>query len=129
VNACKNANVDFFTLLKNNFGKVGYYIILSLFFVYFSVKGIIPISEQKDYVEMTLYTLTPTFVYFLPFFLVAFYFSTNALRVVGRASDIIWAITIIAFIILLSLLISSSLLYNYIFSLVYFLMCVNIVLW
>lgn len=108
INACKKANVDFFTLLELKFGKVFSTIILCFYLLYFSVKAVIPLFEQRDYVEMTLYTLMPTMLYFLPFFFVAFYFCINKLRVIGRASDIMWAVTIIAFILLLSLSVANA---------------------
>lgn len=108
VDACKKTQVDFFTLLENKFGKIGSTVILCLYLLYFILKAIIPLTEQRDYVEMTLYTLMPSMLYFLPFFFVAFYFCVNRLRVVGRAADIMWAVTVIAFILLLSLSIANA---------------------
>ena len=69
VYACKKSKQTFFNLLENNFGKTGMKIVLSLYLIYFTLKAILPINEQKDYVELTLYTLKPTIYYFLPFFL------------------------------------------------------------
>ena len=94
VYACKKSKKTFFNLLEDNFGKTGMKIVLSLYLIYFTLKAILPINEQKDYVELTLYTLKPTIYYFLPFFLVAFYLCTKKIRVLGRASDIMWLITI-----------------------------------
>ena len=94
VYACKKSKQTFFNLLENNFGKTGMKIVLSLYLIYFTLKAILPINEQKDYVELTLYTLKPTIYYFLPFFLVAFYLCTKKIRVLGRASDIMWLVTI-----------------------------------
>ena len=94
VYACKNSRKSFFNLLEDNLGKTGMKIVLSLYLIYFTLKAILPINEQKDYVELTLYTLKPTIYYFLPFFLVAFYLCTKKIRVLGRASDIMWLVTI-----------------------------------
>ena len=104
----KRTNETFFTLLKNCFGNFGAKIIFFLFFIYFMVKAIIPINEQKEYVELTLYTLKPSIFYFLPFFIAAFYFCTKSLRVIGRAADVVWAFTVIGFITLLSLSLSNA---------------------
>ncbi len=104
----RSARTDFFTLLENAFGKTGTKIILALYFIYFSLKAIIPLNEQKDYVELTLYTLKPSIFYFLPFFLVPLYLCTKKLRVLGRASDVLWLVTINGFITLIALSIGNS---------------------
>ncbi len=104
----KNTRKDFFTLIFDTFGRVGGKILLCFFFFYFMLKGLVPISEQKDYVELTLYTLTPRVFYFLPFFVVALYFCTKNLRAIGRAADVLWIMTAIGFILLFSLSIPNS---------------------
>ncbi len=103
----RKTKTDFFTMLENSFGKIGSAIILFLYFIFFMIKGLMPINEQKEYVEMTLYTITPRVFYFLPYFAVAFYFCTKRLRAVGRAADILWFITIMGFILLFSLSVSN----------------------
>lgn len=105
---CKRAKTDFYSLLNNNLGKVGTKLVLIVFFVYFMLKAVMPISEQKDYVELTLYTLKPNVFYFLPFFIVAFYLCIKPLRVLGRASDVIWIFTLFGYFVLLSLSISNA---------------------
>ena len=101
--ACRNAKASFFELLENSLGKVLTKIVLGLFLVYFSLKAIIPINEQREYVELTLYTLKPNLLYFLPFFVVAFYMCIKPMRVLGRAADVAWFFTLAGFLILLSL--------------------------
>jgi hypothetical protein len=104
----KKTDTDFFTVLENTLGKTVSKIIMILYLIYFSLKAIIPLNEQKDYVELTLYTLMPTMLYFLPFFLFAFYLCTKKLRAIGRAADVLWLTTILGFLILFSLSISNS---------------------
>ncbi len=106
--ACKKSNTTFLGMVENTFGKVGAKIIMALYFIYFMFKAILPINEQKDYVEFTLYTLLPTTFYFLPFFLVCLYCCTKRLRVIGRVSDIMWAVTLIGFFLLFVLSISNA---------------------
>ena len=106
--ASKRANCNFCTLLERTFGKVGTKIILFLYFVMFMLKSIFPINEQKDYVEFTLYTLMPTTYYFIPFFVLAIYFCTKKLRVLGRISDIMWLPSILGFFILFFLSINNA---------------------
>ena len=106
--ACKKARTKFFELLEDNFGMVGAKIILSLYFVYFMLKAIVPLGEQKDYVELTLYTLMPSQLYFLPFFAVAFYFCLKYLRVIGRSADVLWILTAVGILILFALSIPNA---------------------
>lgn len=106
--ACKKAKSDFFILLEDNLGKTLAKIVAFAYFVYFMLKAIIPINEQKDYIERTLYTLMPSKLYFLPFFAVAFYLCCKKLRILGRTSDILWAFTIIGLILLIALSIPNA---------------------
>lgn len=105
--ACKNTDKNLTQLLESSFGKLGAKFIIGIFFIYFILKAILPISEQADYVKLTLYTLKPTVLYFLPFFIVAFYVCTKNLRVLGRSADILWLFTIIGFLILFALSIAN----------------------
>lgn len=102
---CKKTKSNFYALLENSFGKIGSKIILGFYFLFFFVKAILPLDEQRDYVEYTLYTLVPTIFYFLPFFAVAFFLCLKKLRAIGRLSDVMWIISLIGFLslILLSL--------------------------
>ena len=108
VYAFKNANAPFFTLVEVRLGKIGSKIIMAIYFIYFSVKLLFPLSEQKDFVETTLYTLSPSIFYFLPFFIVAFTLSLKKLRVIGRCSDLIWLVSLLGIIILLALSVTNA---------------------
>lgn len=104
---CKRANKNLYALLEERLGIVGSKIIMTIFFIYFTLKAVLPISEQGDYVKMTLYTLKPTIVYFLPFFIVAFYICTKNLRVLGRSADVLWLLTLVGFTVLYALSIAN----------------------
>ena len=106
--ACKNSKMSYFEFIESTFGKVFSKVILALYFCYFMIKAVIPLNEQKDYVEQTLYTLMPSKLYFLPFFAVAFYICTKKLRVLGRASDVLWIFTSLGVITLLFLSIANA---------------------
>lgn len=106
--ACKKTDCDFFTLLERTFGNVGSKIVLFLYFIYFTTKTIIPLNEQRDYVELTLYTLRPNIMYFLPFFILPFFLSMKKLRVLGRLADVLWFITLNGIITLFVLSISNA---------------------
>ncbi len=99
---------DFYGLLELNFGKVGSKIILFIYLIYFLLKSFLPLSEQKTYVEVTLYETVPNILYFTPFLVVAFYLSLKKLRVLGRCADVMWTFTIIGYVLLFSLSISNA---------------------
>ncbi len=104
----KKTHLDFYSLLQNCLGKVGAKIILFSYFIFFLLKAVIPINEQKEYIDLTLYTLKPSVFYFLPFFISAFFLCIKRLRILGRASDVCWALTLVGFVILLSLSLGNA---------------------
>ena len=105
---CKKSKMNFFELLENAFGKTASKIILFFYFLFFFAKAIIPLDEQRDYIEFTLYTLMPNVFYFLPFFVVAFFLCMKKLRSIGRLSDILWITTLIGFTLLILLSLSNA---------------------
>ena len=106
--ACKKAQADFITILENNLGKTGKNILLFLYFIYFLLKAVIPINEQKDYVELTLYMTQPTLLTFLPVLLCSFFLCLKELRTLGRLADVIWIVTLVGFITLMALSVGST---------------------
>ncbi len=91
---------DFYGILTKNFNETTAKIVHFTYFLYFLVRAYVPISEQKTYVELTLYETTPTFLTFFPFFAVAFYICLTKLSSIGRIADIFWWITVLGLIIL-----------------------------
>lgn len=106
--ACKRYKTDFYGLLSSHFGKKFANIVFMLYFVYFMLKSVLPIIEQKDYIETTLYVTMPNNLYFIPFFGLAFYVACKGLKVWGRLSDIVWFVTLIGIIVLLALSTSNA---------------------
>lgn len=105
---CTKTNMTFYQLLEKNFGKTLSKIILFLYVIYFLLKSFLPISEQKTYVEVTLYETVPNILYFTPFLVVAFYLCIKKIRVLGRCADIMWIFTVIGYVLLFSLSISNA---------------------
>lgn len=96
-------DTDFFTVLEDFFGKNVSKIIMVIYAVFFFIKALLPISEQRDFIDLTLYPVLSVPITFIPFFFVLFYLCTKKLRVFGRLSDAIWLISIIGFVLILAL--------------------------
>lgn len=105
---CRKINTDFFGLCERSLGKAGARVFYALFAAYFLLKAYVPISEQRDYVELTLYSALPTVLDFMPFMLLAFYLSQNKLRIIGRISDAVWIFAVGAYILLFALSVSNA---------------------
>lgn len=105
--ACKRYKCDFFTLIESRFGKTVAKIVFLLYFIYFLMKSVLPIIEQKDYIETTLYVTMPNNLYFIPFFLLAFFVACKKLKVIARLSDVLWIVTLLGVVILLVMSISN----------------------
>ena len=104
--ACKKYKTDFFTLMEKTLGIKGANFIYVFYAVVFFLKALIPVNDLRSYVEITLYETIPSAFYFLPFFILCFYFCSKPLRVLGRCSDIAWIFTSVGFLILFALSIS-----------------------
>lgn len=99
----KNTDKDFYTLIKEKFGDVFAKIIFVLYAAFFVFKSLLPVTEQKDYIELTLYNTFPSLMNFAPLFAIMLYFSIKHLRVIGRAADLVWLPTILGTAVLLGL--------------------------
>ncbi len=100
---CKNERRDFFTILEDGLGKVGKNAVLIFYCAFFLLKSAVPVVEQKDFIESTLYLNMPNIVYFLPFFVFAFFLATKRLRALGRSADALFLITLSGSLIILVL--------------------------
>ena len=104
----KNCDTDIYGLFENSLGKVGCKILMFVYFIYFMLRAVLPLNEQRDYVEFTLYTLMPRSFYFIPFFVSAFYLCTKKLNAIGRSSDVMFFITIVGYVLLILLSLSNA---------------------
>ena len=95
----KNENCDFFTLIEKTFGKPFGKTVLGFYLVYFVLKTVIPVNEQKDYVELTLYMTAPNILTFMPVFLIIFYVALQKLRVIGRIADGLIIISLFGYVL------------------------------
>ena len=104
----KDENADFFGLIEKRFGKTVGKIFMAAYAVYFLLKTLMPVNEQKDYVEYTLYITDPHLLTFMPVFAVIFYLSLQKLRVWGRLSDGIFIIALFGYSLLFALSVPNT---------------------
>ena len=98
---------DFFTAVKTRVGGWAEKFLLAVFLVYFILKSILPVNEQKDYVELTLYMTAPSPWTFLPVFGFIFYLCLKKLRVIGRISDAVVSVAVVGYLLLFTLSLSG----------------------
>lgn len=99
----KRTKATFFQLLQNTFGKVAASIIYITFILFLLLTSFNIIAEQKIFVMKTLYENVPSYLNFLPFFIVSFFACTKGLKSIGRVADLCMPIFILAFLVLLGL--------------------------
>ncbi len=104
----KNTDKTFYEHLEQSFTKTGAKIIYCCYLLYFVIKGILPIIEQKDYIDATLYLSMPSIVYFIPFFILAFYLCLKQLRVLGRLADVLFLFTLSSYVMLIALSLNNA---------------------
>ena len=100
-------NKSFYDILTMKFGKVFAKIIFSIYAVLFLIKALLPIMEQKNFIEQTLYDTNYSILIFFPFFIVCAYLCLRKKIVLGRLADACFLITIISICIIFSLSISN----------------------
>ena len=99
----KRTNCTFLQLLQNTFGNIAAYIIYVLFILFLLLSSFSIISEQKVFVIHTLYENIPSYLNFLPFFIVSFFACTKGIRSIGRVADLAMPIFMFAFFALIGL--------------------------
>lgn len=101
-------NRTFYNAVADTLGKTTAKIvtcILALFFLYASV---LPLLEQKLYVQKTLYDTLPSAVTFFPFFLLSAYLCAKPLSSLGRLWDVLLPVSVVGYIGIMSLSVSKA---------------------
>ena len=104
----KNENCDFFSLIEKRCGKVFAKTVAALYFLFFMLKTIIPLSEEKNYIELTLYITAPNVTTFMPVFAAIFFLCVHRLRVIGRIADGVFIIAVIGYALTFFLSVSDT---------------------
>lgn len=101
-------NETFYNTLEASLGKPTAKFAYAVYAVYFFLKALLPLIEQKYYVENTLYEIMPAGITFYPFFLVSFYACIKGLKILGRCCDLTVGVTAAGLILAIFLSIGAS---------------------
>ena len=99
---------NLFTLLKNTFGKVASVIILSILSIFFFYAALLPLLEQRLFVQSVFYDTLPSILAFAPFFVFSIYLCAKPLSSQGRVWDILGPIAIVGLVGILVLSVGSA---------------------
>ena len=86
LNDAKEENIMLY--FENKFGKTFSKVLCFIYALFFILKTFIPIYEQKNSIELTFYETQPTFLTFMPFFIVAFYIVLKGVKPYARSMEI-----------------------------------------
>lgn len=98
--AASRTQKTLFQLLEENFGTLAARAVYLLFALFFAFSAFLPILEQRGFVLQVFYENVPSFLSFLPFFLVSLFACTKGLRSIGRAADLALPVFVLCFGIL-----------------------------
>lgn len=84
-----------FGLLKNTFGKVAATVLILLYSLFLLYAALLPLLEQKLFVQGVFYDTLPSIVSFAPFFLFVAYLAAKPLASYGRTWDVLAPISVI----------------------------------
>ncbi len=87
--------LNFYELLAHTFGQIAAKILVTLYALFLLFAGLLPILEQKLFVQSVFYDTLPSLVAFAPYFLFAVYLMAKPLSSHGRVWDILAPLSVI----------------------------------
>lgn len=99
---------SFSELLENAFGRVFSRILLVLYALFLLFAGLLPILEQKLFVQAIFYDTLPSVAAFAPFFLFLAYVVSKPLPSYGRVWDILAPLSVAAYLGLIALAVGET---------------------
>ncbi len=91
-------NETFYRLLCNTFGKVAAKILMTVFALFLFYAALLPLIEQKLFVQSVFYDTLPSTVAFAPFFLLSAFLCFQPLVSFGRTWDLLAPLAILGYI-------------------------------
>lgn len=104
----KDEDCDFFSLLEQKFGKFFAKTVMVFYLIFFLLKTVLPLNEEKDYVELTLYMTSPNLTTFMPIFFAIFFICLKKSRVIGRIADGVFIIAVIGYAFMFALSVPNT---------------------
>lgn len=101
-------NRTFYDALADTVGKAAAKIIVCLLALFFLYASILPLLEQKLYVQKTLYDTLPSPVTFFPFFLLSAYLCAKPIASLGRLWDILLPVSVVGYAGIMALSVSNA---------------------
>ena len=89
--------MNFFELLANTFGKIAARVLITVYAAFLFFAALLPLLEQKLFVQSVFYDTLPSLVAFAPFFLFTAYLCSEPLASYGRTWDILGPLAIVGF--------------------------------
>lgn len=99
---------SFFDVISTAFGIPVARAVYTVYSLYFALTAILPVFEQKMFIEITLYETAPSVLTFLPFFLASFYFSLKGVNALARTGEIIFWFTALGILLIFFLSVGSA---------------------
>lgn len=100
--------LNFYELLSNTFGKIAAKILICLYAVFLLLAALLPLLEQKTFVQSVFYDTLPSLVAFAPFFVFSAYVCSKPLGSYGRTWDILGPLAVVGLVGILILSAGSA---------------------
>ena len=100
--------LNLFELLANTFGKIAARILIAVFTAFLFYAALLPLLEQKLFVQAVFYDTLPSLIAFSPFFVFSAYLCAKALGSFGRTWDILGPLAIVGLIGILVLSVTNA---------------------
>lgn len=100
---CSRTDKTFFALIEEVFGKTVSKIFLWLFALFFAAAALLPMMEQKLFVQSIFYDTIPSLITFLPFFILSVYAGAKGIKNAGRAAEIalpLFSVALLAIVVM-----------------------------
>lgn len=88
--ACTKTDKTVFGVIEGMFGKAAAKVAAWLLFAFFIMASLLPMLEQKLFVQAIFYDTIPSLITFLPFFALSVYVAAKGLRNAGRVADVMF---------------------------------------
>jgi hypothetical protein len=101
--ACSKVQKPFYEVLAERFGQPFAKVIFCLLAFFFLAATVIPMGEQKLYVQNVFYDTLPSLMAFVPFFLFSVYAGSKSFHNAGRCADILFFVFLTAYVSILAM--------------------------